>query len=193
MIRKWVSELFGFGQEINNLRQRIAELSWDNTFGMWTRPAFLEFCRVMPRGGRVVALIDLNHIHDLNYQYGYAEVDRRIKATFAIPFRRSDIVARWYSGDEIVILFDADQTGAERKIGELRESAGRAGLTFVFAIGEWEVGRQPIIEVITALSQRLAQEKLVNPSTTLQEPAEHENPHYFRRRPAHRLVDPPPV
>jgi GGDEF domain-containing protein len=166
-----VADIFGFEQELDDLRQRIVELSWDTTFGMWTRPAFLEFCRVMPRGRRVVALIDLNHIHDLNYQCGYTEVDRRIKMTFAIPFRRSDIVARWYSGDEIVILFDGGRVGMERKIEELRESACNAGLTFMFAIGEWEVGCQLIEEVVTALSQRIAQEKLLNPPTRLLEPA----------------------
>lgn len=171
MVRRWVADIFGFEQELDDLRQRIVELSWDSAFGMWTRPAFLEFCRVMPRGRRVVAFIDLNHIHDLNYQFGYAEVDRRIKTTFAIPFRRSDIVARWYSGDEIVILFDGGRAGLERKIDELRESAGQAGLTFMSSIGEWEVGGQPIEDVITGLTQRLAQEKLLNPPSPILEAA----------------------
>lgn len=171
MIRRWVSDLFGFEQELGDLRQRIAELSWDNTFGMWTRPAFMEFCRVMPRGWRAVALIDLNHIHDLNYQCGYAEVDRRIRAAFTIPFRRSDIVARWYSGDEIVILFDGNRYGLGRKIAELRVSAARVGLTFVSAIGEWDVGRQPIEEVISILAQRITHEKLSNHIPAELEPA----------------------
>lgn len=163
-IRHLVGKVFGFHREIQDLRNRVAQLSWDTSFGMWTRDAFLEFCRVMPRGSRTLAFIDLNHIHDLNYQVGYTEVDRRIRATFAIPFRRSDLVARWYSGDEIVILFDSDRPGAEYKLSELRESAGRQGLTFVSEIGEWQVGQQPVIETINMLSQRSSQKKLARPN-----------------------------
>lgn len=163
-IKHFIGAIFGFHQEIHALRERVAQLSWDANFGMWTRDAFLEFCRVMPRGVRIVAFIDLNDIHALNYQVGYTEVDRRIRATFAIPFRRSDLVARWYSGDEIVILFDSDRPGAEHKLSELRESAGRQGLTFVSEIGEWQVGQQPVIEAINALSQRSSQKKLARPA-----------------------------
>ncbi len=159
-IKDIVGVIFGFHREIQELRARVAQLSWDATFGMWTRDAFLEFCRVMPRDIRLMAFIDLNDIHALNYQHGYTEVDRRIRATFAIPFRRSDLVARWYSGDEIVILFDADRAGAEHKLSELRESAGRHGLTFVSEIGEWRVGQQSVVEAINALSQRSSQKKL---------------------------------
>lgn len=158
-IRDLVGIIFGFHREIQELRTRVAQLSWDAAFGMWTRDAFTEFCRVMPRGTRIIAFIDLNDIHALNYQIGYTEVDQRIRATFAIPFRRSDLVARWYSGDEIVILFDSDRMGAEHKLSELRESAGRQGLTFVFEIGEWRVGQQPIVEAVDALSQRSSQKK----------------------------------
>lgn len=171
VLKEWTGRLFGFQREIDELRRRVTELSWDDTFGMWTRQAFLEFCRVMPRGLRTLAFIDLNDIHALNDHYGYSEVDRRIRATFAIPFRRSDLVARWYSGDEIVILFDSDRTGAEWKISELREAARRSGLTFVCAVGEWDVGRQPIEEIIATVAQHSAQEKSLNSPTTLREPA----------------------
>ena len=50
MFRKFVSEIFGFNREIDELKHRIQELSWDEPFGMWTRGAFLQFCRIMPRG-----------------------------------------------------------------------------------------------------------------------------------------------
>jgi GGDEF domain-containing protein len=142
----------GLKDEIAELKRRIQELSWDSVFGMWTRTAFLQFCRVMPRGQRTVAFIDLDRIHDLNNQLGYAEVDRRVKAAFSIPLRKSDIVARWYSGDEIVILFDGDQHGALMKIRGLEESAAREGLSFAFEIGTWQVGESDIVEAVNALS-----------------------------------------
>lgn len=159
MLRDLVGRIFGFEREIRELRQQVRDLSWDSTFGMWTRGAFLQFCQVMPRGRRVVAFIDLVRIHELNEQLGYTEVDRRVKATFSMPFRRSDIVARWYSGDEIAILFDSDRSGAERKIAQLRESAARQGLAFDYELGEWEVGKQAIEDVIAALAEKVTAQR----------------------------------
>ena len=69
-----------------------------------------------------------------------------------MPFRRSDVVARWYSGDEIVILFDADRSVAQRKIAQLEESAAKQGLTFEYAIGEWDVGKRGIEDVVDELA-----------------------------------------
>lgn len=155
MVRRLVARIFGFEREVKELREQIQALSWDSAFGMWTRGAFLQFCEVMPRGPRVLAFMDLNHIHELNEALGYSEVDRRVKATFALPLRRSDVVARWYSGDEIVILFDSERSGAERKMTELTEAAAHHGLTFDYQIGEWEVGRQEVEDVVAVLAQQV--------------------------------------
>jgi hypothetical protein len=81
-------------------------------------------------------------------------VDRRVRETFAIPFRRSDVVARWYSGDEIVILFDSDLEGARRKMAELAASAARQGLSFAYELGSWAVGSADIADVVDGLSER---------------------------------------
>ena len=160
VFRRLAAKIFGFERELEALRQQIRELSWDAIFGMWTRGAFLQFCQIMPRGRRVVAFIDLNEIHDLNERLGYNEVDRRVKAMFSMSFRRSDIVARWYSGDEIVILFDSDQTGAEAKIIQLEKSAAEQGLTFFYHLGEWEVGKEAIEEVISVLADQVTAKKV---------------------------------
>jgi len=142
--------------KIDELNQQIKELSWDDTFGMWTRAAFLQFCSIMPRGKRVVVFIDMDDIHNLNYRCGYTEIDKRIKETFSIPFRRSDLVARWYSGDEIVILFDSELAGAKHKIYELIKSAKNHNLTFKYEMCLWDVSKKPITEIIDTLSNRLA-------------------------------------
>jgi GGDEF domain-containing protein len=152
MLRETVSRIFGLQREIKDLRTKVEELSRDEPFGMWTRGAFLQFCRIMPRGIKTIAFIDLDDIHSLNERFGYSEVDRRVRSAFSIPFRRSDLVARWFSGDEIVILLDCDREGAELKITQLRESALRYGLTFTHEIGEWDVGRQSILNVMEKLS-----------------------------------------
>lgn len=159
MLRQLVGRLFGFDAEINQLRRQVEELSWDSSFGMWTREAFLQFCHVMPRDTRCIAFIDLNRIHDLNEQLGYSEVDRRVKEMFSVPFRRSDIVARWYSGDEIVILFDSAPAIAQQKIEQLRKSGAEHDLTFYCEIGEWEIGKQTVESVVDGLAQRVLDRK----------------------------------
>lgn len=107
----------------------------------------------MPRGVRCLAFIDLDGINALNLRHGYTEVDDRIRSTFSVPFHRSDVVARWYSGDEIVILFDSDRRGADMKIGQLITVGERDGLTFESAVGEWNVGQEEIETVLEAISK----------------------------------------
>jgi GGDEF domain-containing protein len=157
MLRQLVAKLFRFDLEIADLTRRIYELSWDEPFGMWTRTAFLQFCRVMPRGNRALAFLDLDGIHDLNHQIGYSKVDTRIREAFGIPLRTSDIVARWYSGDEIVILFDTNVDGAEAKMRELSKSAAEHELSFVHAVGEWDVGQESVEEAINRLAETVSQ------------------------------------
>ena len=56
MLKRMVSRFFGLDSEIQDLRRQVRELSWDSSFGMWTRNAFLQFCHVMPRDVRRIAL-----------------------------------------------------------------------------------------------------------------------------------------
>ena len=159
MLRDYVGRLFGFDAEILGLREKVRELSWDDAYHMYTRPAFLQFAQIMPRGRRILAFIDLDYIHRLDRELCHTEVDRRVQSTFSVSFRRSDIVARWYSGDEIVILFDSERDGAERKMEELAVARRAEGLTFKFAIGDWDVGKDAVEKVIEELSHQVALQK----------------------------------
>ena len=170
MLKGFVSKVFGFDREIEDLRKQVQDLSIDTAYGMWTRPAFNQFCEIMPRSKRSIAFIDLDNIHNLDLELGYAEVDRRIQAIFSVPFRRSDVVARWYSGDEIVILFDSDRDGADMKMKELGESAREQGMTFKFAIGEWDVGKEPVDGVVEVLSNDVAEQKRKRQAAPAAEP-----------------------
>lgn len=140
---------------ITELEERVDYLSKDSVYGIWTRAAFLQFCSVMPRGLRAVIFIDFDNIHGLNEQLGYTEVDKRVRATLTLDFRASDLVARWYSGDEVVILIDGNLDIAEKKIKELLESAHYNGLGFEYTLGLWEVGKEPIEIVVNELSRKL--------------------------------------
>jgi GGDEF domain-containing protein len=159
VLKKLVGKLFGFEAEIALLKEQISQLSLDPVFGIWTRNAFLQFSHVMPRGLRVVVFLDLDNLHQLNDQYGYEEINRRIRAIFSIPFRRSDLVARWFSGDEIVILFDSDEEFALRKVAQLEEAARQQGMSFHFQLGIWDVGKEPVERVIDELSAKVLGQK----------------------------------
>ena len=163
MLKKLIGKLFGFADEIESLREQVTALRWDSTFGMWTREAFQQLCQVMPRGDRVIAFIDIDDVHGMNDRWGYEDVNLRIKDAFSVYFRRSDIVARWFSGDEIVILFDADREGAIHKLEQLKTSAARRDISFVHEVGEWQVGREAIEETIdklaTAVQTRKAEKR----------------------------------
>tara|TARA_B100000470_G_C19454209_1_gene242957 strand:- start:153 stop:428 length:276 start_codon:yes stop_codon:yes gene_type:complete len=89
VLRGFVGKIFGLEGENQELHRQSRELSWDSSFGMWTRNAFLQFYHVMQRDVRRVAFLDMNKIHTLNEVLGYTEVDRRIKETFSVPFRRA--------------------------------------------------------------------------------------------------------
>lgn len=159
MLKKLIGKFFGFEAEINQLQDQISQLSMDPVFGMWTRSAFLQFSQVMPRSLRVVVFLDLDNLHKLNDQHGYEEVNRRIRAIFSIPFRRSDLIARWFSGDEIVILFDADEEFARRKVDQLEEAAKQQGMSFHFQLGIWDVGKDPVEKVVDELAEKVLELK----------------------------------
>ncbi len=159
MLKKLIGKLFGFEAEIEQLQDQISQLSMDPVFGMWTRSAFLQFSQVMPRSLRVVVFLDLDNLHKLNDQHGYEEVNRRIRAIFSIPFRRSDLIARWFSGDEIVILFDADEEFARRKVDQLEEAAKQQGMSFHFQLGIWDVGKDPVEKVVDELAEKVLELK----------------------------------
>ncbi len=159
MLKRLVGKVFGFAREIQSLQDQVSALQWDSTFGMWTREAFLQFCLVMPRGNRVITFIDIDDVHGMNDRLGYEDVNQRIKDAFSVYFRRSDVVARWFSGDEIVILFDSNEEGATRKIEQLTTSAERREIRFVYALGEWKVGREAIEETIDKLAAEVQAKK----------------------------------
>jgi hypothetical protein len=154
MLRQWAVRLFGVQAEIDDLRRQVAELSWDEPFGMWTRAAFIRMCRDVRGERRLVAFLDLNEIGDMNLRYGYSEVDRRIRMTFGLIRGSGDLIGRWYSGDEIVIVFNPGRE-PYRVMARLRENARKYGITFTEALGDWEPERESIVAVIDNLSRAI--------------------------------------
>jgi hypothetical protein len=63
-------------------------------------------------------------------------------------------IARWYSGDEIVMLFD-DLRDPGYWITKLNRIAQQYDISYVYETGVWEVAEQTIEEVIRELSSRV--------------------------------------
>ncbi len=158
-IRRLFARVIGLLDYIKELESTVEQLSWDGPFGMCTRGAFLRLCDFMPRDQRAVAFIDLVGVHDLNKQHGFEAVDALVRSLFSIPFRRSDIVARWYSGDEIVIVFDGGLDAAVRKIDELQTKGAQVGVDFDHRLGVWDVGKESVSEVVGRLSEQVILDK----------------------------------
>jgi len=150
----------GYEQELDLLRRKVGELSWDDPFGMWTRKAFLAFCDQQPAGKRLVCFLDLANLGLLNLKWGYTEVDRRVKAAFSCLSQGEDFVARWYSGDEIVILFKPGRPIGP-KIRQLAEAARTNEIFFHLEIAGWQAGQVPVVEVINCLSDKTAFYKML--------------------------------
>lgn len=165
MIKHWLGKLFGIQAEIDALNLRVKELSWDEPFGMLTRNGFLQHCHEMKPKVRRVVFIDLDDIGDLNIKLGYTEVDRRIKSIFRCFRNSNEVVARWYSGDEIVLLFD-DLSNSMQRIRDLHNTASALGVTFAYETGIWrKMDGKSIDLVVNSLSARVCQKK-----TALKEP-----------------------
>lgn len=145
------TNLINLRDKNRKLLQQVAELSWDEPFGMLTRPAFLQYCYQLPGKRRWVAFIDLDNIGSLNLSHGYTEVDRRVRTVFAGFHHRQDIVARWYSGDEIVILFSGANNPFATMV-ELLSEARKVELAFIFQIGVWDSNVDTIENAINELA-----------------------------------------
>ena len=159
MLRRLVAWLFGFGREIGELEERVRRLAWDPAFGMYTRAALLAMSGRELRGRKSVVFLDLDRVHELNLLYGYAEVDRRIRAAFSSNTRRSDMwAARWWSGDEVLLVLDSETDQTEAVVSRLAQSAKEHELSFTHAVGEWDGDADGLTAVVQRLSiQVLAQ------------------------------------
>jgi GGDEF domain-containing protein len=122
---------------------------------MWTRKAFIDICSRQSRTRRLVCFLDLDGLGELNLSLGYTEVDRRVKKTFAGLSTGSDIAARWYSGDEIVILFESGKPVAP-KIRSLLAAAQGQGISFTLELSSWLPGQCAISTLVDEMSSKIA-------------------------------------
>jgi len=114
----------------------------DRAYGCYTRNCLeLEIWPDVAGRVRYVVFCDIDQMHAANDAYGYAVVDGKIRR--AINGREADIVvARWYSGDELVFLIlDGQRMGDPIKFaGRIQARFLKEGLSATFGITQVQAG-----------------------------------------------------
>jgi len=86
----------------------IKSLSWNDGYGCYTRAGFEK--TIWPNieaKARWIVFFDIDDMHTLNTQHGYAGVNELIKKSLEV--RGSDFMAgQWFSGDEFIVCITDD-------------------------------------------------------------------------------------
>ncbi len=83
----------------------------DHTFGIYSRYGIERIVQQWRRQPMFLIFGDLDHIHELNEEHGYEAVDRSVRTAFQEIKERLEpgmLLARWYSGDEWILVFRRD-------------------------------------------------------------------------------------
>lgn len=132
----------------------IKRLSYDVTFGIYKRE-YIE--RRAPKANskeaakKSLIFLDINDMHALNEKLGYAEVDSRINKALRVT-RRNELIGRWYSGDELVII--CDTVSVDCVIRRLTESFSKYGITFESAATPY-VNLKSSVEIASKTVQQI--------------------------------------
>ena len=92
-----------FAHTEEEYKKIILKLSTDEAFGIMTRQG-LEYIMSGHTGAFNAIFIDFKNIRELNAIHGYEAVNHAIKGRLARLKLRGHLLARWFSGDEIVII-----------------------------------------------------------------------------------------
>ena len=122
------------------LQELVEKLSWNDSFGCYTRAGFDKMVWPMIREqARWIIYFDVDGMHDLNESFGgYEQVDAMIRKVLD-GVRSSDFVAgQWKSGDEFLVCLtendDHNPLDPYAMMDRMIEDLGKQGLTATFGI-----------------------------------------------------------
>jgi GGDEF domain-containing protein len=143
--------------EVLRLRRQVERMGYDPAFGCLTRQGAERRASAL-RGPHEVVFFDLDDMRRLNARWGYAEVDRRVRAALAaVRVRQADlVVGRWYSGDELFAVVPAGTgVGLCRR---LEAALAQEGLSATFGVVLW---RETLATSVEAASRLVRTAKAV--------------------------------
>jgi GGDEF domain-containing protein len=116
--------------------ETIERLSLDPAYGISTRAALDIRLPLLSDRARFLVFLDIDYLHDLNQKLPGKHDEANQKISRALHVRSEDVLirARWYSGDEIVIILSGDP---ELFIERLKESFAREGMSATFGFSEY--------------------------------------------------------
>ncbi|MFH1539459.1 MAG: hypothetical protein ABIH66_10905 [bacterium] len=137
------------------LRRKYEKMLWDPNFEIFSRAGLDEIIENSMDEYRTVAFIDFDDVHQLNQKYGYDDVNRRIRSTLRRLAKSPEVfVARWYSGDEMVVLSGHDEWMTASLVEEASKTGECNGVPFTHQTGGWD-GKTPFKHVVDDLSNRV--------------------------------------
>jgi len=110
--------------DLSAVRDRVEKFSYDPAFGIMTRPA-LEFRLRAMKYPQDFILLDIDHMHELNKDYGYEVVNRKVRS--ALREVAIEMAGRWFYGDEILIV-----PSLNTNIELIKYHFSTSGLTFKY-------------------------------------------------------------
>jgi len=158
-----VAELQQADERAGRLQQRLNDAHRDASYGCLTRAGLDErYSWHQRRDTAALGFIffDLDGMHDLNTELGYAAVDARIRAALAHSTRDGECAAgRWYSGDELVVLLEivpGDTGVAETVALRIADELEAVGLSATFAFGSLHGRSSWVDRPLAAIIERLS-------------------------------------
>jgi GGDEF domain-containing protein len=92
-------------------RLQIKKLYLCPSYGCLTRQGVdAQWQKHKNKSNQSLIFLDLDNIHRCNEEWGYAVVDAKIKAS--LKCRKNELLGRWYSGDELIIIVPTEEAVA---------------------------------------------------------------------------------
>ena len=142
--------------------KELKEARVDAAFDIYSRYGIEQKVKGWKGGNVHILFADLDNIHRLNERYGYRVIDRKIRTAFQNikqKLGKNEFLARWYSGDEWVLI---SRDNPDRHIHDIFEQfkAQNIGLTLAGKKSRAFSGK--LGDLVYPASQRVQLAKRIN-------------------------------
>jgi diguanylate cyclase (GGDEF)-like protein len=138
-------------------RLQIKKLYLCPSYGCLTRQGIdAKWQKNKNKSNQSLIFLDLDNIHKCNEQWGYEVVDTKIKAS--LKCRKNELLGRWYSGDELIIIVSTEEAVAT--YSRIQKQLEDNGLSATFAVLPIHRNIKNISEVVKKASALVQSAKL---------------------------------